>query len=109
MLDRDDSDDYPTAEELKRVREWPWEDLPGLFGFLKDLWYMPDWGWKEVETTDINGGPARGFQISTAGWSGNEELIEVLQVNQMVWALTWVSSRRGGHYEFEIPRALVKP
>jgi hypothetical protein len=109
MLDSDDSDDYPTAEELARVREWPWQDSPRLFEFIKGIWYMPDWGWREEETKDITGQPARGFKISTAGWSGNESLIEALEANHMAWALTWVSSRRGGHYEFEIPRALVKP
>ena len=38
--------------------------------------------------------------ISTGGWSGNEDLIGAMQNNAMLWIMTWVSSRRGGHYTF---------
>jgi hypothetical protein len=42
------------------------------------------------------------FDISTAGWSGNESLIRAMEKNSFMWATTWVQSRRGGHYIFEI-------
>lgn len=93
-----DADGYPTEEAVKKVREWPWEDLHGLFAYLHSLWHLADWGWKEG--TDIK--RCRVFHISTAGWSGNETLIEALEANGMAWMLTWQMSRRGGHYEFRI-------
>ena len=41
--------------------------------------------------------------ISTAGWSGNESIIYAMQNNKsMLWNLTWVQSRRGGHHIFEL-------
>lgn len=89
-----DADGYPDETDLQRIRDWPLEDLPGLFAFLRSLWWLPDWGWAQ---------DGRRFSISTGGWSGNESLIAALEANDMAWLLTWRSSRRGGHYEFEIP------
>lgn len=44
----------------------------------------------------------RRYRISTGGWSGNEELLMALQANHMAWTWTWISSRVGGHYVFEV-------
>jgi hypothetical protein len=84
-------DPYPTEEELKTVKEWPYTDIPGLFEYIHGLW-MYDY-WKQRGNI---------ISISTGGWSGNEDLIHALQDNFMVWSLAWVSSRRGGHYVFEV-------
>lgn len=42
------------------------------------------------------------FHFSTGGWSGHEEMIEELK-RTWFWTMFWESSRRGGHYVFEIP------
>lgn len=97
-----DEDGYPDEEELKRIREWDWKDPAGLFAFIKARWYMPDWGWHEETGVDDVITTKRGtwFRISTAGWSGNESIMEAWEANHMIWTLFWVSSRRGGHFEF---------
>jgi len=65
--------------------------------FVHSLWHWPDWGWKELATDDRTT-----YDISTGGWSGNEELIGAMRENFMFWSMCWVSSRRGGHYIFEV-------
>ena len=87
-------DEYPSEEDLQRIREWPSTDLDGLMEFVRSLWKYADWGWSQE---------GRRFSISTAGWSGNEELIEAMQENFVFWALCWQSSRKGGHFEFDLP------
>ena len=103
--------DYPDDDDLKRVSEWrnewlndgkfpvfaPWFDL------IKSLWWAADWGWTEFDGSD-DGDPIRVYQISTGGWSGNESLLEAMRDNFVCWSMTFYSMRRGGHYEFRIPR-----
>lgn len=88
-----DDDGYPSDEDLLKIEEWPYQDFPGLMKFVKSIWWHPDWGWT------INGNK---YNISTGGWSGNEDIIGALMRNKMFWLLCWVSSRRGGHFEFEL-------
>ena len=89
-----DADGYPEEEDIQKIESWDYRDLPGLFAFIKTVWWMADWGWHEK---------GRERHISTGGWSGNEEIIGAMRKNHMVWTLTWVQSRRGGHYIFELP------
>ena len=91
------SEGYPEDAELERIATWDHRDLPGLMQFVGTLWQYPEFGWREVATS-------RGtlFTISTAGWSGNEEIISALHSNRLFWMLSWQSSRRGGHHEFEL-------
>jgi hypothetical protein len=97
-----DDGGYPTDAALDRIEQWSYADLDGLFAFMKELWWMADWGWHEEIVTDGKG-KEKVFKIYTGGWSGNESIISAMQSNRMVWVLTWHSSHRGGHYEFRIP------
>jgi hypothetical protein len=87
------------ASALKKLTEWPSDDLPGLFDFLKSIWWAADWGWHEEDTPD---GKRTRYNISTAGWSGNEDAIRAFGDNVCAWSMAWQSMRRGGHYVFEI-------
>lgn len=99
-----DADGYPDEVELAKIREWDWRDLDGLMAYVKELWWMPDWGWTEEVAPQEDDRPAKRYYISTGGWSGNEDLIDAMQENHVVWSLCWWSSRRGGHHEFRLPR-----
>lgn len=88
-------DGYPSEIELQRIREWPWEDgFRPLMAYILPRWQYADAGyWRQ-----------RGdrFAISTAGWSGNESIIDALEANTMFAMLCPVSWRRGGHYVYDV-------
>lgn len=92
-------DGYPTEIELYRIKTWDPRDLVGLFLYLRERWYHQPHAWRQLDNL---------FSVSTAGWSGNEDLVAALQANRPAWALTWRQSRRGGHYEFEIPKEMFE-
>ena len=98
------NDGYPTDDELEKVKEWDGIGDPGgLIDFLEEIWHWPDWAiMKKNGHTRLLKKPCIRFYLSTGGWSGNESIIQALQDN-FFWHIFWVSSRRGGHYEFEIP------
>jgi len=96
---------YPSEPELKAIREWDCiKDPRGLMDYVHSIWAYEDFGWSEEDADDeIDGRRVRRYQISTAGWSGNEEIIDAMQENTMLWPIAWVQSKRGGHYVFEVP------
>jgi len=99
-----DQHGYPTDEEIQKIKEWPLtDDYTEFFAFIRGCWWMPDWGWREEDAIDefFKGKLIRRYSISTGGWSGNESIIEAMQENEIRWIMTWVQSRRGGHYIFE--------
>lgn len=84
--------DYPTEEQLATIECWDASDLGGLMAYIKPIWNYSDCGyWKEE-----NGE----YRISTGGWSGNEDIIEVMNRNFVWWSQFWYQSNRGGHYIF---------
>ena len=102
-----DDDGYPTEDALTIIELWHWDDIPGWFKFIENIWHLRGWGWSEGlfpkdNDFDISDKQRYEYHISTAGWSGNEDIIRAMQENDMLWHLTWVQSRRGGHYIFEL-------
>lgn len=94
--------DYPSEEELRRVREWtfahtPAQDYPAFMAYVKSIgtyWPQEQFGWRQKGQT---------YSISTGGWSGNESILEAMRDNFAFWGICWMEHRRGGHYEFELP------
>lgn len=98
--------DYPTDEQLTQVQTWE-GTLGEWFTFVQTMWWAPEWGWREERGVDeIAETPVTRYRISTGGWSGNEDIIDAMQ-ESLGWSFTWVQSRRGGHYIFEVPDALA--
>ena len=87
---------YPTEETLVTIRNWDviMDGYEPLLEFVAKQWWKPNWGWYREGIK---------YEISTGGWSGNESLIVAMNGNVLFWDTCWVSSRRGGHYEFELP------
>lgn len=102
-------DCYPNDLELNIIANWAikqQQDLVELLSYVRDLWAYTGWGWSEEESNQKEAleehGHYRRYSLSTAGWSGNESLIEALEKNHVFWTFCWYSSRRGGHYEFRV-------
>jgi len=87
---------YPTEEELQKLKDLAHDyyKVEETVAYIKELWHYADWGFTRKENC---------LELHTAGWSGNEEVIEVLG-ETLFWALYWRKSTRGGHYYFEIPK-----
>lgn len=101
-----DSEGYPTDETIQHIREWK-GDFHELMAFVRKVWTYKDAGFWEEH--DVKAGDPyvwevarRQYNISTAGWSGNESLVEALRANTAFWFMCWVQERKGGHYIFEI-------
>jgi len=91
------NDGYPEEQELKTIKNWEYyTDFSGLMEYIKNLWKYPQY-WKETQTDN-----QIKYKISTGGWSGNEDLIAAMISNRIFWAVCWLSSHRGGHYEFQV-------
>ena len=92
-----EDDGYPSEETLKSIADVKvntYTDCIALLQAIRPIWQFADAGyWAQVGDT---------FLVSTAGWSGNESIVDALQQNHMFWALCWESSRRGGHYTFKV-------
>ncbi len=97
MSDFLDQDGYPTEEALDKIAKWHYNDPKGWFAFIKEIWWMKNWGWHENETDN-----GIEYNISTGGWSGNESIIRAMQQTDFLWTITWYQSTRGGHYIFEV-------
>ena len=96
-----DEDGYPTEEALEKIKDWSFDDFndpKDWFKFIENIWHLRSWGWAE----DYNEKGKYQYNISTAGWSGNESIIRAMQENKILWYYSWVQSRRGGHYIFEV-------
>ena len=97
-----DKDGYPTRETIDEIVNWPIKrgsDVKDLLDYVGEAWTYQ----VPVSTRPHDSFPGRTIiKVATGGWSGNEALISALQENRMFWALAWVSSSRGGAYEFEI-------
>ena len=87
-----DRDGYPSEETLRTIATWEAWDKEGWFEFIRSAWYYPEY------FTNNDGK----ITMSTGGWSGNEDIISAMEENRVLWAFIWASSRRGGHYEFDI-------
>lgn len=107
LMDQDgddlDDDGYPTELACERIKAWHWSDPSGWMQFIESIWHLREFGWSEADEPHDwkEGETVHRFHVSTAGWSGNEALINAMQENTMLWHLMWVQSRRGGHYIFE--------
>jgi hypothetical protein len=97
-----DSAGYPDRHELDKISEWASDDnWHMLMDYILELWKYARDGYFESRSG------SEGFimyEISTAGWSGNEDIISAMSDNILFWSMNWFSSMRGGHYKFKIKK-----
>lgn len=102
---RDIENNYPTPNELNKIKRWNIlndKEILVFLSYIEELWWMPDWGFK------LKGKKVISLELHTGGWSGNEEIISALKSNFMFWGMFWQKSIRGGHYYFKIPMRYFK-
>mgnify|MGYP001583711249 CR=1 FL=1 len=89
--------EYPTEEQLKIIQEWDLSLHPvmELIEYIRSLWWMPNWGFKLKDKRVLR------LELHTGGWSGNEDIIHVLEQNYYFWYFL-EESTVGGHYWFTI-------
>lgn len=92
--DKMDIHGYPEEHELDKIEKWDYNDIPALMGYVKERWKYANAGYFRIGRKYL--------YLSTGGWSGNESIIGALKANIMFWAICWWSSKRGGHYIFEV-------
>lgn len=93
-----DEDGYPTELALQRIRSWEHEKGWGAaLDYIRELWWGGEMLWTEKQRGD-----RRVCDVSTGGWSGNEDLIAAMRGNFLLWSTVFLAHRRGGHYVFEI-------
>ena len=101
----DVEDGYPSEERIQQIRvsndvvngpQWLVNTFPCL---VNDMGY----GRCTVsDGTDELHSPVKIVQVSTGGWSGQEELISAVE-HSLLGTFYLFSWRRGGHYEFRVP------
>lgn len=84
--------EYPSDEVLDTIETWPADDIDGWFDYIKHNWWMGN---------DLINDRGMEIEMSTGGWSGNEEIIQAMFENDVLWNICWLQTRRGGHYIFQ--------
>lgn len=97
-------DGYPTPESLERLRQALNDDdiktaARAFYAALRENRYPNYCG---PDRVDVRGEVTAVWAYHTGGWSGNEDIIEVLQ-NSVLWWMFLERYDRGGHYYFRLP------
>jgi len=95
-----DENGYPDNTTISEIESFDMNMMvpTNISYYLKliwDNWEYPNTSWKYNKNTGC-------LQISTCGWSGNEEVVAAMKRNYLFWTLFWYGSKRGGHYWFRI-------
>ncbi len=101
-----DDDGYPTDDALEVIEKWHWDDVPGWFKFIEEIWSYPDRVKYFEREHDWKKETNRYVGLSTGGWSGNESIIHAMKQNNLLWTVTWYMSKRGGYHEFQVTGVL---
>jgi|SRR4051794_2453438 hypothetical protein len=102
--------EYPTEDELKAIREWPYEQgYEKLVEYVGEIWHWPDFGFtlRDWAKDDFDT-PYRELRLATGEWSGNESIICALYDNMMFRMICWYSSHRGGLHIFHVVKLKEK-
>lgn len=99
-----DNDGYPTEEYLEYIKNYDCKDIPAFLEELESAWAYNGFILSKVyKYKGWHGRKQRTLELHTAGWSGNESIIDALSSNFIFWSMYWWKTYRGGHYYFQIP------
>ena len=94
---------YPSDEILAYIAKWEPAiefDFKPLMDLIGRIWAYPDCFYADPYN--------RTYALLTAGWSGNEDIIQALRNNLLFWTMCWMSSHRGGKHVFVLPEVKVE-
>jgi hypothetical protein len=102
-----DAEGYPDEQELEQIKNWDYMDIFGLIDFIESRWaysrsgyFCKRWG---RDRQKIHKDPVLLLELHTAGWSGNESIINELMENKMaIICMGYYQWNTGGHYKFQI-------
>ena len=86
--------DYPHPSDLVKLKNWNFvnnESFVKFADFLESIWNTH---YGAVRRTN------KSLVLITGGWSGNEEIIGVLE-RTLFWLMFWEESKRGGWFKFK--------
>lgn len=95
-------EDYPTHEELERIKHWPIGDWIGFAEYVCSIWhYGHPWA-RIIKHRD----GTRTLRLATGGWSGNESIVSAVDSNMFGFSC-WQKSERGGLHVYKIPATML--
>ncbi len=92
--------DYPDSAELTAIQTWtPGPKWSGGAPWLPIL-DLCDQAWNH----DMGKVVRKGTEVTfiTGGWSGNEEILSMLESNFSAYSMLWLESHRGGKHVFGV-------
>jgi len=101
--------DYPTDEELEKLREWDHRDAKGALDFLRAHWNV-NYGSVSTELSAAENKVLhasegeRFLRLATGGWSGNEDLMAAMRQNVVIWSRVWQLHGVGGLWILRYPQ-----
>ena len=100
-----DNDGYPTEESLEKLEEvLNSSDIKKtretFYSALEENYYTYE-GFVGITEVEVRGELTKVWQYHTGGWSGNEDIIGVLQ-QSWLWYLLLERYDSGGHYYFKV-------
>lgn len=80
-----DKDGYPEQHELDKITNWHSDNWLDLMQYIKDRWtYAGYWRQRKHRKDDSRYKKAKiVYNVSTAGWSGNESIIRAMMNNRV--------------------------
>lgn len=103
-VDYFDKDDYPTDEVLELIKNWKFdnENVYQFISLIENLWKYDGFSITMEKGEEDKPCKYKYLNLHTYGWSGNEDIIESLRGNALFWSMFWYTSKRGGHYKFDL-------
>jgi hypothetical protein len=95
-------DGYPEEETLERIARW--RRAQGFENLL--LGIIPAFENMGIYCAFYHNKHLQ-YNLSTGGWSGNEQIIRALELNKKFWSSCWLQSKRGGHFQFTVKKDLT--
>ena len=104
-MDNMDNMDYETRVEFvaKMIEEsepFTGEEQKKIFDLAKSMWEYDCFHENGIVIDKCYDKEVFEYDISTAGWSDNETIIDALMSNFWIRSLCWFQSNRGGRYIF---------